>query len=97
MKHMESNPARNMKGKGAPKSDVFGVIGDTKEDSFSKTLGGLVKDTATGKPKPGTLMKGKMMTERDIMGNSSKTKVPGAHYAQVPYAGRFLVTVGSML
>ena len=90
-------PSRNMKGKGAPRSTVFGVLGQTKFDPFQRSLGGLVKHTADGKIQRGTLHKGFMMTERDIMGNVGKTHIPGVHQGQVPYAGAFMSHVGKML
>jgi hypothetical protein len=34
-----------MAGKGAPTPSIFGVIGKTHTDSYTKSLGGLVKDT----------------------------------------------------
>ena len=80
-----------MKGRGAPRNTVFGVIGDTmNEASYNRSLGGLVKDTKTGGGnKSGTMMKS--------LDKPSKTKIPGAHYAQVPYPGRFMAVVGKAL
>ena len=86
-----------MKGKGAPRSTVFGVLGQTKFDPYSKSLGGLVKHTAEGKIQPGTIHKGFLMTERDIMGNRGKTLIPGVHQGQIPYHGIFMTHVGKML
>lgn len=94
----DSDEPRRMAGKGAPRSTVFGVLGRTKMDPYDRSLGGLVKDTATGKIKPGTVSKGHgFHTERGITGNISKTHIPGAHYAQVPYAGGFMAHEGKRL
>jgi hypothetical protein len=89
-------PTRNMRGKGAPKSTVFGVIGSTMEDNYSRTLGGLVKHTASGSVK-GIAKKGFVMTERDIMGNVSKTPTPGSHYGQVLYHGDYMAAAGAAM
>lgn len=90
---------RRMSGKGAPRQTTFGVLGMTREDPFSRSLGGLVKDTATGKVQPGTVTHNAKMihTERGITGNISKTHVPGDHYAQVPYAGTYMCHDGKRL
>ena len=94
--HKVDTPARNMKGKGAPRSTVFGVLGQTKFDPYSRSLGGLVKHTADGKVKRGTVEKGRgMMTERDILGNISKTHTAGGHYGQILYAGRYMGAKGA--
>ena len=94
--HVVDEP-RKMAGKGAPRSTVFGVLGRTQMDPYDRTLGGLVKDTATGKVKPGTLTKAHVETERGITGNISKTHVPGAHYAQIPYPGTYMAHEGKRL
>lgn len=92
------NPPRKMSGKGAPRDTVFGVLGRTKMDPYTRSLGGLVKDTATGKVQPGTLKKDcKVETERGICGNVSKTHIPGAHFAQIPYPGTFMAHEGKRL
>lgn len=41
------NP-RKMSGKGAPKDTLFGVIGHTKMDPMTRSLGGLVIGTTKG-------------------------------------------------
>lgn len=95
-----ATPSRNMSGKGAPKSTTFGVMHQTKNDPFMKSLGGLVADTKNRTPeKPGTMMKASthMMTERDILGNVGKTQVAKASYGQVPYAGKYMTESGSKL
>jgi len=90
---------RQMAGKGAPTPTIFGVLGKTKPDSNIgvKSLGGLVADTKSGCGIPDALMKGSALhTERNISGHDA-TKIPGAHYAQVPYAGHFMKSVGAKL
>ena len=93
-----ADPARQMEGKGAPRSTVFGVLGRTKETPYAKTLGGLVEKAPDGKVMKGTTGKAHgLQTERDIVGNVSKTHVPGKHYAQVPYAGMYMSHLGERL
>ena len=93
-----ADPVREMRGEGAPKSTTFGVIGATKESPKMKSLGGLVHHTSRAKPAKGELMKPRSVeTERDITGPASKTHVPGAHFAQVPYAGMFMSHLGHAL
>ena len=89
---------REMEGKGAPDPTVFGVLGHTKPDSETKTLGGLVSKAPTERIQKGTVMK-KVPddTERKIGGKPSKTHIPGAHYAMVPYPGHFMSAVGKKL
>jgi hypothetical protein len=96
--HVVDEP-RVMKGPGAPRQTVFGVLGHTKDDSEMKSLGGLVRDTRDKKVHKGEVEKvsPKLMTERHITGPASKTKIPGAHYAQVPYPGKFMSDVGGRL
>ena len=79
-----------MKNPGAPRHTLFGVIGRTMDESaYMRTLGGIVKDTKGGKPSNGTIMKAPMAR--------SKTCIPGAHYGQIPYAGRYMADVGKSL
>lgn len=79
-----------MRGKGAPTHTVFGVIGSTiNESSSMRSLGGIIKDTKGGKPGHGTVMKAPMP--------KSKTCIPGAHYAQVPYPGMYMANVGKSM
>ena len=89
---------RQMKGKGAPTATVFGVLGHTKESGLTKSLGGLVKDSASGKIKPGTIMKHAVPSDHHLMGSHApKTHISGYHYGQVPYAGKFMGDVGNRL
>ena len=78
-----------MSGRGAPRSNVFGLIGDTMDSTYNRSLGGLVTDTKIGATKSGNIMKS--------LDKPSKTKIPGSHYAQVPYPGRFMAVVGKSL
>jgi len=90
-----------MSGKGAPRSDVFGVLGMTKETGYQRSLGGLVQKTTVGHV-PAHMaekeaMRRGMQTERSILGPASKTHYPGAHYAQVPYPGLYGSELGHRL
>jgi len=100
--HMIATPSRNMKGKGAPRSTVFGVLGQTKMDPYNRSLGGLVEETTGSK----RVKKGELerighpsgpLTEKGAVGIVPKTHIPGAHYAQVPYAGQYMAHVGKEL
>ncbi len=88
-----------MKGAGAPRDTVFGVLGKTKEDSKMRSLGGLVAYSKPSAPLP----KGNLehhpreVTERHIIGPPSKTHIPGAHFGQVPYPGQFMSHMGKVL
>jgi len=87
---------RMMKGKGAPRSTVFGVLGRTRDEPMAKSLGGLVHHTADAPIKKGTLVR-KEVTERDIAGRVSKTHTNGLHYGQVLYPGVFMGHAGKRL
>ena len=79
-----------MKNPGAPRHTLFGLIGNTmNESSYMRSLGGIVQDTKTGKTSHGTTMK--------APDARSKTCIPGAHYGQTPYPGRFFTNVGKSL
>jgi hypothetical protein len=96
--HVVAEP-RMMKGKGAPRSTVFGVLGRTKETGENRVLGGLVREAPSGKILAGTLDKHPraVHTERNITGPASKTHISGMHYGQVPYAGRYMGHAGAEL
>jgi hypothetical protein len=96
----ENSDRFRMKGKGSPRETIFGVIGRTGMDPYSKSLGGLVKDSKASAPLPKGNLSGKntkMMTERNITGPASKTHISGKHFAQVPYPGRFMGPAGAAL
>lgn len=88
---------REMKGKGSPKETIFGVLGETKYDPFSRSLGGLVKETTGSKKvKKGEIerVSGGMMTEKGAVSVVPKTKIAGSHHGQVPYPGMYMGHVG---
>ena len=89
--HVIDQP-REMKGKGAPRSTVFGVLGRTMEEPESKVLGGLVRNTAENKIQPGTVIHdaARLNTERHIAGKAAKTTTSGAHYGQILYPGAYM-------
>lgn len=88
---------RMMGGVGAPRSTVFGAIGRTKIEPYTKTLGGLVETTTPGKaPKVAVAASSEPKnTERHIIGHASKTPMPGDHYGQVPYPGAYQSHLGA--
>ena len=90
---------RRMSGKGAPSQTVFGVLGKTMEDPYSKTLGGLVKEsTKVSAPKVAVkASKEPKNTDRHIIGKPSKTHISGEHFGQVPYAGQYMAGAGKRL
>ena len=90
---------RVMKGTGAPRQMVFGVLGHTKETGKTRVLGGLVQHTPDAPIGKGTVDSHPKLchTERHITGPASKTHVPGAHYGQVPYPGLYRSMLGKSL
>lgn len=88
-----------MKGKGAPKETVSGVIGHTEMSPLSKSLGGLVVSTTAGASKVDkeAAHKPKVNTDRHIVGPASKTHIPGAHYSMVPFPGMYMSEKGREL
>lgn len=89
-----------MRGKGAVQSTMPGVMGATKQDSYQRTVGGLLNDTADGPLGPGVAHSA--MATLSIYGNTdhgilmpkSATPMPGAHYGQVPYPGAYASHLG---
>ena len=77
---------RMMKGKGAPRDTLFGVIGRTKLDPMTRSLGGLMISTTKGASSADSAMKSKS--------TAPKTHIPKQHYGQIPYAGRFMSELG---
>lgn len=88
-----SVPQKLMAGKGAPQPTIFGVIGKTTTDAYTKSLGGLVKDTKTNLYKDPTFKPSGLQTENCILG-PNPSAVAKQHYGQVPYAGRFYKALG---
>ena len=90
---------RQMGGKGAPQPTLFGVLGHTKYDSANKTLGGLVQESSSEKgknPSEPVKMVAKQ-TDHHLEGAGHSTAVSGQHYGQVPYAGKYMKSVGERL
>jgi hypothetical protein len=97
------NPRMMMKGKDAPRSTVFGALGigggaGAFVGGGSKALGGLVADTKTkAKAKDMTVSdKHAYKMEHGHYGKDA-TKIPAAHWGQVPYAGFYMGAVGKRL
>lgn len=89
------NP-RKMSGKGAPKDTLFGVIGHTKMDPMTRSLGGLVIGTTKGESPAKAAHKAHAHpdTEKNLTDRKSKTHIPGQHYGQILYAGKFMSHLG---
>ena len=83
--------------KGGVRDTLFGLIGNTKGNQDTRTLGGLVGEKPHGKV-PSDLKKGKVAdaTEKHI-GGKNATFIPGQHSGQVPFAGKFYKKVGPKL
>jgi hypothetical protein len=88
---------RQMGGKGAPQPTIFGVLGHTKDDSYMKSLGGLVvtKSKSSGMNPAKGINRVVRQTEHHLEGAGHATAVSGAHYGQVPYAGQYMKTAGA--
>jgi hypothetical protein len=100
----KSRASKNqMKGKGAVQSTMPGVMGATKQDSYQRTVGGLLNDTADGPLGPGvscpvqSCMSIYGNTDHGILMPKSVTPMPGAHYGQVPYPGAFASHLGKQV
>ena len=91
--HEPSVPRQLMKGKGAPKPSIFGVLGETKVDSWTKSLGGLVTDTKVHSYRDPSFHPHGMNTENHILGKNASAVAP-KHYGQVPYQGKYMVHQG---
>jgi len=90
---------RMMRGEGAPRSTVFGVLGRTIESPKMKSLGGLVHKAPGAKISAGTVEHHPKLvhTERRITGPAAKTHISGEHYGQVPYPGAYMAHLGKRL
>lgn len=86
-------PRTQMAGKGAPKPTIFGVIGKTHTDSYTKSLGGLVKDTKSGSYRDPSFKASGYNTENGILG-PNHSAVAKQHYGQVPYEGKYYKALG---
>jgi hypothetical protein len=87
-------PQKLMAGKGAPLPTIFGVIGKTTTDAYTKSLGGLVTDTKTNAFKDPTFKASGIQTENCILG-PNRSAVAKQHYGQVPYEGRYFKALGA--
>ena len=87
---------RQMGGLGAPRYSMSGLIGTTKYDSYSRSLGGLIQTTTSGtKPKVSTSAAAvQRNTQFSIIGPPSKTHISGQHYGQIPYPGAYMAQAG---
>lgn len=97
----KSKASKNqMRGKGAVQSTMPGVMGATKQDSYQRTVGGLLNDTADGPLGPGVAHSAMATlsiygnTDHGLLGRASATPMPGAHYGQVPYPGAYASHLG---
>jgi hypothetical protein len=94
---------RRMKGKGAPRDTLFGVIGHTKMDPMAKSLGGLLISTTMGEsPKKSAHGVSRAMekhdnTEKKLLGPAGKTHIAGSHHGQIPFAGKYMAPQGPQL
>ena len=88
-----SVPRTQMAGKGAPRQSIFGVIGKTKVDNWTKSLGGLVTDTKIHSYKDPSFKPTGYNTENHILGRNASAVTP-SHYGQVPYQGKYMVHQG---
>lgn len=92
-----SVPQKLMKGRGSARPSIFGVIGETKLDTYTKSLGALVTDTKIHSYKdPSFKPKGNLEvynTENGILG-PNKSAVVKTHYGMVPYQGKYMVHQG---
>ena len=94
-------PRMMKESKGSLKPTIFGVIGRTAIDPYTKVLGGLVVRTTkenAGHKDAVKSAKSEMErignTQYSILGKASSTRVPGAHFGQVPYAGLYRSKLG---
>lgn len=95
--YMEAEMRFKVEGKGAVRPTVFNVIGHTKYDSSMKSLGGLVKEAKSHSKVDSPVEQARgLNTERHIIGKNA-TKVPGEHFAQVPFVGMYMGTLGKRL
>ena len=97
----KSKASKNqMSGKGAVQSTMPGLMGATKQDSYHRSVGGLLHDTADGPLGPGIAHSAVSClniygnTDHGLLGARSATPMPGAHYGQVPYPGAYASHLG---
>jgi hypothetical protein len=90
---------RRMGGKGAPVQTIPGVMGAQMQDSYMRSLGGLIVDTKHLGPTPSHFSVDRAShTERGAISHSAPhTKVSGQHYGQVLYAGAYMGDLGERI
>jgi hypothetical protein len=88
---------RQMKGKGAPMRTIPGVIGAAMEDSYQRSLGGLVVDTKDRGPVPSDLSSPYHTERGAVCVTAPATKMSGEHYGQIPYPGAYFGNLGQRL
>jgi hypothetical protein len=98
-----ADPRLAMRGKGAPRSTVFGALGvgggaNQFVGGGAKSLGGLVVDTKTKGAHHDDVISDKhaYATEHGYY-MKNHTEIPGVHMGQVPYAGAYMKAVGTRL
>lgn len=92
-------PIRQMSGKGAPVPHLPGVMGATKQDSYQRSLGGLIVDTKHLGPTPPHFSDHRAFhTERGAVSHSAPaTKTSGQHFGQIPYPGAYAGHLGERI
>jgi hypothetical protein len=84
-----------MSGSGAVRPTTFGVIGMTKPSDTYRIVGGLIPNTKSTGALPMKPSREFMESSERHIFSSTKTKIPGSHYGQVPYPGVFQCKQGS--
>tara|TARA_R110000822_G_scaffold136618_1_gene274141 strand:+ start:268 stop:567 length:300 start_codon:yes stop_codon:yes gene_type:complete len=94
-KHQEpSVPERLMSGLGSAQPSIFGVLGKTHQDSYTKSLGGLISNTKLSAYKDPSFHPSGYNTENGLLGKNA-THIAKEHYGQVPYAGKYMGRLGT--
>ena len=90
---------RRMGGKGSPVQTIPGVMGAQMQDSYMRSLGGLIVDSKHLGPTPPHFSdKMAFHTERGAVSHSAPaTKISGQHYGQVLYAGAHMGHLGERM
>jgi len=98
-----ADPRLMMRGKGAPRSTVFGALGvgggaHAFVGGGAKSLGGLVVDTKLHPKHHYDVVpeKNAYATEHGRF-HKNHTEIPGCHMGMVPYPGHFMKAVGARL
>ena len=98
-----ADPRLMMRGKGAPRSTVFGALGigggaHAFVGGGAKSLGGLVVDTKTkGKHHDDVVSDKSAGATEHGRYMKNHTEIPAVHMGMVPYPGHFMVKVGARL